>query len=106
MLPSHEIRVLRRIIGGLLQVSLGAYVVSSAARGQRVTEVAWEQAGGNRGLDLEPRESRGKDDEWTQTHMGTRMEDTTLLFSIRVPLLCAAFESPSAALQPEQRCAN
>ena len=70
-------------------------VVSSVVRGQCVIEVAWEQARRNRGLELEPRERRGKDNEWTQMHMGTRIENTTLFFSSCVPLLCAASESPS-----------
>ena len=48
------------------------------AQGQRVTKVAWEQAGRNRGLDFKPQEKRVMDDEWTQTHTGTRMEDVTL----------------------------
>jgi hypothetical protein len=50
----------------------------SSAGGQRVTEVAWEDAGRNRGLDLEPREKERVVDEWTQTHTRTRIEDTTV----------------------------
>ena len=55
------------------------YERAAQARGQRVTEVAWEDAGGSRGRDLEPRKKGERvKDEWTQTHARTEIEDTHL----------------------------
>jgi hypothetical protein len=49
--------------------------------------VAWEQAGRNRGIGDGRREGGGglDDDEWTQMHTETRMEDTTILFRHTTP---------------------